>query len=60
MREDRAAALREGLEGFAAKVVASLPRTDQRGKSSLYLRGLMLAGQRNSLQPMAAPEAWAI
>lgn len=53
MREDQVAALRGELEGFVAEIFASLPRKDQREKSSLYLRGLMLDGQRKSLQPMA-------
>ena len=53
MREDQVAALRGELEGYVAEVFGSLPRTDQREKSSLYLRGLMLDGQRKSLQPMA-------
>ncbi len=46
-------ALRQELEGFVAEIFASLLRKDQREKSSLYLRGLMLDGQRKSLQPMA-------
>ena len=53
MREDQVAALRGELESFVAELFASLPRKDQREKSSLYLRGLMLDGQRKSLQPMA-------
>src|SRR4030088_1950874 len=31
---------------------ASFARRDQRGKGELYLRGLMLDGQRKSMQPM--------
>ena len=53
MREDQVAALRGELEGYVAEVFGSLLRRDQREKSSLYLRGLMLDGQRKSLQPMA-------
>jgi SRSO17 transposase len=30
-----------------------LPRSDQRAKGELYLRGLLLDGQRKSMQPMA-------
>jgi SRSO17 transposase len=30
-----------------------LPRSDQRAKGELYVRGLMLDGQRKSMQPMA-------
>ena len=40
------------LEAFVDDVFSSLPRADQRGKGSLYLRGLMLDGRRKSLQPM--------
>jgi SRSO17 transposase len=41
------------LEAFAAEMFASLPRCDQRAKGELYVRGLMLNGQRKSMQPMA-------
>ncbi len=53
MREDQVTALRGELEGFVTEIFASLLRKDQQEKSSLYLRGLMLDGQRKSLQPMA-------
>jgi hypothetical protein len=48
------AAVRGRLEGFAADVLESLPRTDQRARGECYLRGLMLEGRRKSVEPMAA------
>lgn len=48
------AAVRGRLEGFAAEVLASLPRADQRARGECYLRGLMLEGRRKSVEPMAA------
>jgi SRSO17 transposase len=48
------AAVRGRLEGFAAEVLESLPRTDQRARGECYLRGLMLEGRRKSVEPMAA------
>lgn len=53
MRDEEIAAVRVELEAFVAGVFASLPRKDQRAKSGLYLRGLMLDGRRKSIQPMA-------
>jgi SRSO17 transposase len=41
------------LEEFAAEVFAGLPRSDQRATGELYVRGLLLDGQRKSMQPMA-------
>ncbi|WP_256178305.1 transposase, partial [Kitasatospora aureofaciens] len=41
------------LEAFAAEMLGSLARRDQRAKGELYLRGLMLDGKRKSMQPMA-------
>jgi SRSO17 transposase len=46
-------AIRPRLEAFAAEVLGSLARRDQRAKGELYLRGLMLDGKRKSMQPMA-------
>jgi SRSO17 transposase len=46
--------VRQRLESFAAEVLAPLPRVDQRVKGQSYLRGLLLDGQRKSMQPMAA------
>lgn len=40
------------LEAFVDDGFASLPRSDQRAKGNLYLRGLMLDGRRKSMQPM--------
>jgi SRSO17 transposase len=48
------AAIGGRLEGFAAEVFESLPRTDQRARGECYLRGLMLDGRRKSIEPMAA------
>jgi hypothetical protein len=47
------ATIRGRLEGFAADVFASLPRADQRVRGQCYLRGLLLAGRRKSIEPMA-------
>jgi SRSO17 transposase len=46
--------VREQLQEFAAGVFAGLKRVDQRETGVRYLRGLMLDGQRKSMQPMAA------
>jgi SRSO17 transposase len=48
------ATIRGRLVAFAAEVLASLPRTDQRARGECYLRGLMLEGRRKSIEPMAA------
>jgi SRSO17 transposase len=48
------AAVRGRLEAFAAEVLESLPRKDQRARGECYLRGLMLDGRRKSIEPMAA------
>jgi SRSO17 transposase len=45
--------VRTQLEDFAAEVFAGLPRSDQRATGLRYLRGLMLDGQRKSMEPMA-------
>jgi SRSO17 transposase len=45
--------VRTQLEDFAAGVFEGLPRSDQRATGLRYLRGLMLDGQRKSMQPMA-------
>lgn len=41
------------LDGFLRELVADLPRSDQRGWAETYVRGLLLDGQRKSIQPMA-------
>jgi SRSO17 transposase len=45
--------VRVDLEAFAAEVFAGFARSDQRSTGLIYLRGLMLDGQRKSMQPMA-------
>src|ERR1041385_6945858 len=45
--------VRPRLEAFAAEMLGSLARRDQRAKGELYLRGLLLDGKRKSMQPMA-------
>lgn len=52
MDTDELTQVRRELDDFVAEVFASLPRTDQRGKGSLYVQGLMLDGRRKSMQPM--------
>jgi SRSO17 transposase len=48
------AAVRGRLEAFAADVLESLPRKDQRARGECYLRGLLLEGRRKSVESMAA------
>jgi len=38
---------------FAARMLGVLPRSDQRAKGELYVRGLLTDGARKSMQPMA-------
>jgi SRSO17 transposase len=45
--------VRTELEAFAGEVFAGFARADQRVTGLTYLRGLMLDGQRKSMQPMA-------
>jgi len=47
------ARLRRELEGFVGELLADLPRRDQRVWAAVYLRGLLLDGDRKSIQPMA-------
>ena len=44
--------LRPRLVEFAEQMLGGVPRADQRAKGELYLRGLLLDGQRKSMQPM--------
>nr|WP_162940113.1 transposase [Gryllotalpicola protaetiae] len=44
--------MRAELDDFVGEVLASLARKDQRSEGGLYLRGLMLEGRRQSMQPM--------
>jgi SRSO17 transposase len=41
------------LVEFAERMLGGLPRSDQRAKGELYVRGLLTDGQRKSMQPMA-------
>src|SRR6266513_4562482 len=45
--------VRPRLVGFAAQMLVGVPRSDQRAKGGLYLRGLLTDGARKSMQPMA-------
>jgi SRSO17 transposase len=45
--------LKDELDGFLGELVADLPRSDQRAWATTYIRGLLLDGQRKSIQPMA-------
>jgi len=48
------AEVRPGLLDFAAEMLGGLPRKDQRAAGELYVRGLLMDGQRKSMVPMAA------
>src|SRR5512132_1934363 len=48
------AEVRPRLLDFTAEMLGGLPRKDQRAAGELYVRGLLTAGQRKSMQPMAA------
>jgi SRSO17 transposase len=54
MRPAELAQARGQLVAFAAEMLGSLPRSDQRRWGETYLRGLMLDGRRKSIEPMAA------
>jgi SRSO17 transposase len=45
--------VRPRLVEFAEQMLAGVPRSDQRAKGELYLRGLLTDGARKSMQPMA-------
>jgi len=45
--------LRTELEKFAGELLSDLPRRDQRRWAQTYLRGLLLDGDRKSIEPMA-------
>ena len=53
MTPDQIEQVRPRLVGFAGQMLEGLPRSDQRAKGELYLRGLLLDGQRKSMRPMA-------
>ena len=42
------------LEGFLAKLTAGLGRAERRRWAGVYVRGLLLDGERKSVEPMAA------
>jgi SRSO17 transposase len=54
MTPDEIAEVRPRLLGFAAEMLGGLPRKDQRAAGELYVRGLLMDGQRKSMVPMAA------
>ncbi len=54
MTPQEIAEVRPGLAAFTAEMFGGLPRKDQRAKGELYARGLLMEGQRKSMQPMAA------
>jgi len=45
--------IRPRLVEFAEQMLGELPRSDQRAKGELYVRGLLTDGARKSMQPMA-------
>src|SRR5829696_8279373 len=53
MTPEEMAQVRPRLVAFVAEMLGELPRSDQRAKGELYLRGLMLDGKRKTMQPMA-------
>jgi SRSO17 transposase len=54
MKPAELAKSRGELVAFAAEILGSLPRCDQRRWGETYLRALMLDGRRKSIEPMAA------
>src|SRR5947208_15491004 len=53
MTPEEMAQVRPRLVAFAAEMLGGLARSDQRATGELYVRGLLLDGQRKSMQPMA-------
>ena len=45
--------LDKSLEGFLSKLTAGLGRSGRRCWASVYVRGLLLGGERKSVEPMA-------
>jgi SRSO17 transposase len=45
--------VRPRLVEFVGRMLGGLPRSDQRAKGELYVRGLLTDGARKSMQPMA-------
>jgi SRSO17 transposase len=54
VRTDELERVAPRLVGFTAQMLEGLPRSDQRAKGELYVRGLLTDGARKSMQPMAA------
>ena len=50
---DQIEQIRPRLVEFAEQMLRELPRSDQRVKGELYVRGLLTDGARKSMQPMA-------
>ena len=46
--------LEKSLEGFLSKLTAGLGRSERRRWAGVYVRGLLLDGERKSVEPMAA------
>ena len=46
--------LDKSLEGFLAKLTAGLGRSERRRWAGVYVRGLLLDGERKSIEPMAS------
>lgn len=46
--------LDKSLEGFLSKLTAGLGRSERRRWAGVYVRGLLLDGERKSVEPMAA------
>jgi SRSO17 transposase len=54
MTESEIAKCRKRLEQFLADLMAPLGRRERRHGGSVYVRGLLLDGERKSIEPMAA------
>lgn len=46
--------LDKNLEGFLAKLTAGMGRSERRRWAGVYVRGLLIDGERKSIEPMAA------
>jgi SRSO17 transposase len=46
--------LEKRLEGFLSKLTVGLGRSERRRWAGVYVRGLLLDGERKSVEPMAA------
>jgi SRSO17 transposase len=53
VRTDELERLAPRLVDFTGRMLDGLPRSDQRAKGELYVRGLLTDGARKSMQPMA-------